>query len=193
MAEKIDLSTISVDWAKYIDKDFKRHRIFPFTAEKAVFGQNGKLLSKRLQDIEDSISDAFSDIKDYVVGDYCIYLNGLYRFTEAKPAGPWDGAKVVPVSISQVLKEIDGRLSDLNAKLLKYVTISIDTISNSDSAILLPDEISNDNFCIPIIYGHTRSNNVIENIFFDTSGGKRYLHVFSNVTQTTIVRIFYIQ
>ena len=43
---------------------------------------------------QSQITDAFSEDKAYTVGQYCIYLNRLYKFSEAKAEGPWDESKV---------------------------------------------------------------------------------------------------
>ena len=66
------------------------------------------------------ISDAYSDAKSYAVGDYCIYLNALYRFTKAKAAGAWNGAAVVPVTMAQEIAAINNnfRLGSLATKFL---------------------------------------------------------------------------
>lgn len=60
------------------------------------------------------ISDAYSDAKSYAVGDYCIYLNALYRFTRAKAAGAWDGTAVVPVTMAQEIAAINNNLGGHN-------------------------------------------------------------------------------
>ena len=65
------------------------------------------------------ISDAFSTEKDYAIGDYCIYLNSLYRFTTAKSAGAWDGAAVVPVTIAQEMQDFSTRIESINGNLQK--------------------------------------------------------------------------
>ena len=44
-----------------------------------------------------------------VIPHYTIYLNRLYKFTTAKPAGPWDGSKVVPVSVAGELAQLYGK------------------------------------------------------------------------------------
>lgn len=49
-------------------------------------------------------SEAFSIEKEYNIGDYCIYENVLYKFTEAKVAGEWDSTKASPTTIDTELK-----------------------------------------------------------------------------------------
>lgn len=63
----------------------------------------------KVNGIQSDISDEFSQSKAYVAGDYCIYLNRLYKFTEAKPAGAWDGTKVVPCTIGQELSSLNSQ------------------------------------------------------------------------------------
>ena len=61
------------------------------------------------------ISDAFSALKKYTAGKYCIYENTLYRFTGTKEAGEWDPAKVVATSV-------DAEISALNENITwKYL------------------------------------------------------------------------
>ncbi len=60
------------------------------------------------------ISDSFSETKSYAVGDYCIYLNALYRFTNAKAAGAWDGSAVVPVTLAQEIAANRGGIEAIN-------------------------------------------------------------------------------
>lgn len=79
------------------------------------------------------ISDAFSTEKDYAIGDYCIYLNSLYRFTTAKPAGAWDGAAVVPVTIAQEMQDFSTRIESINGKILNRDRKSFGTVSLSQS------------------------------------------------------------
>lgn len=66
------------------------------------------------------ISDAFSENKAYAVGDYCIYLNALYRFTKAKAAGAWDGTAVVPVTLAQEIAANTNGISTLKGHLKEY-------------------------------------------------------------------------
>lgn len=63
------------------------------------------------------ISDSFSETKSYAVGDYCIYLNALYRFTNAKAAGAWDGSAVVPVTLAQEIAANRGGIEAINNNL----------------------------------------------------------------------------
>ena len=63
------------------------------------------------------ISDAFSETKSYAVGDYCIYLNALYRFTNAKAAGEWDGTAVVPVTLAQEIQGVKGDVEGIRGRL----------------------------------------------------------------------------
>lgn len=68
------------------------------------------------------ISDAFSTEKDYEIGNYCIYLNGLYKFTSPKPAGAWDGTKVVPCTIGQEIGSLNGSLDNVSKRSLGGIT-----------------------------------------------------------------------
>lgn len=72
----------------------------------------------RVEQIENDMSDVFSESKAYAAGDYCIYLNRLYKFTTAKAAGAWDGTKVVPCTVM-------GEIHSLNN------AIPIDTATHS--------------------------------------------------------------
>lgn len=63
------------------------------------------------------ISDSFSESKSYALGDYCIYLNALYRFTKAKEAGAWDGTAVVPVTLAQEIAANRDGIATINSNL----------------------------------------------------------------------------
>ena len=103
-------NTIPIRWG-YFMKNGKRQKTMFIGHEKAIYGADGVQLDSKLLNIKDSISDAFSEEKDYAVGDYCIYLNSLYKFTAAKAAGAWDGSKVIPVSVSQELAALNSKHS----------------------------------------------------------------------------------
>lgn len=95
-----NLNEIPIKWGRFIDKNMEEQKVIFFGHEKAIYGTDGDRLDEKLIKIENGISDAFSEEKDYAAGDYCIYLNSLYRFTTPKPAGPWDSAAVIPVSLA---------------------------------------------------------------------------------------------
>lgn len=112
-----------------------------------IFNQNFRELDTRhlgtqkaLTGIEESVSDVFSETKTYATGDYCIYLNKLYKFTADKPAGSWDGTKVVPCTVM-------GEIGSLNGAILKYgITSEIDNVTinasgNYEIASELPHNI----------------------------------------------------
>lgn len=75
-------------------------------------------IESKIDNIETSITDAFSEKKDYAVGDYCIYLNRLYRFIVSHAAGPWDGTHVIPVTISEELQSIRDAVGVINSLAL---------------------------------------------------------------------------
>lgn len=56
------------------------------------------------------ITDAFSTSQAYNAGDYCIYNNTLYRFTENKTAGEWDDSKVTSTLIGTELSGLNSRI-----------------------------------------------------------------------------------
>lgn len=72
-------------------------------------------VSKKIQ--TETITDGFVTTKDYAIGDYCIYLNRLYKFIAAKSAGPWDGTKVTPILISQELQEIREEVGNISDRI----------------------------------------------------------------------------
>lgn len=67
------------------------------------------------------VAEIFDATKNYVVGDYCIYNDDLYRFTSAHNAGAWNSAHVALISISDELKS-------------KQNILSFDTTPTADSA-----------------------------------------------------------
>ena len=61
------------------------------------------------------VSDEFDTTKDYVIGQYCIKDNTLYKFTADKSTGAWDASKVESTNVG-------AELSSLNAKKMSYVS-----------------------------------------------------------------------
>ncbi len=62
--------------------------------------------------LADSIGDAFSEERAYAVGEYAIYENILYEFTAAKAAGPWEPDAATPTTIAEVVRELNGNMTD---------------------------------------------------------------------------------
>lgn len=93
-------------------------------------GEIGKINADFLQGrkaeeflLTDAVSDKFDETKTYSIGDYCIYTDRLFRFTEAKDAGAWDGAKVIPVTVSGELGIINDDLNNIDRKLTNTIAI----------------------------------------------------------------------
>lgn len=140
-------NSIPVRWG-YFTKNRLAQKVIFIGHEKAIYDADGTRLDSKLSSIEDSISDAFSEGKAYAVGDYCIYLNALYKFTAAKPAGAWDGSKVVPISLSSELGQLNaktviyrGNLPS-NANVNDYITDGVWSISSwfAQSLINIPNK-----------------------------------------------------
>lgn len=51
--------------------------------------------------------DVFSTAAAYEAGEYCIYNNTLYKFTEAKSAGAWDDSKASATDIASELSALN--------------------------------------------------------------------------------------
>lgn len=110
-------NTLPIRWG-YFKKNGQPQKVIFVGHEKAIYGADGMQLDNKLTSIKDSLSDAFLEDRSYTVGQYCIYLNRLYKFAEAKAEGPWDGSKVVPVSVTQEL----GALNGDNGKFEEFTT-----------------------------------------------------------------------
>ena len=54
--------------------------------------------------------DVFSTAAAYEAGEYCIYNNTLYKFTEAKSAGAWDDSKASATDIASELSALNSRI-----------------------------------------------------------------------------------
>lgn len=125
------INEIPIKWGRYIDSNMQEQKVIFFGHEKAIYGSDGVRLDEKLIKIKDEISDAFSEEKDYAVGDYCIFLNSLYRFISAKPAGPWDGTTVIPVSIAQELQGVRDEVGVINSNFeIKHLQTSIEGEGN---------------------------------------------------------------
>lgn len=75
------------------------------------------------------ITDAFSTSQAYNAGDYCIYNNTLYRFTENKTAGEWDDSKVTSTLIGTELSGLNSR----TARRFTYTVQNGQTLSLTDN------------------------------------------------------------
>lgn len=98
------------------------------------------------------ISDAFSALKNYEKGGYCIYNNVLYKFTEAKTAGEWDPEKVVATSVDEEMRE-------LNENMNKCVLLFDRNITNTSTEYAINDDVSH--FRIIIAIGSKNADKVI--------------------------------
>lgn len=110
-----DTKNIPIRWGKYINHDMEEEKVMFIGAEKAIYGSDGRRLDEKLVDMEGSLSDAFSETKDYAVGEYCVYTNRVFKFTKAKTAGEWDGTAVIPVSLAQEISEVSRGIAALNS------------------------------------------------------------------------------
>ena len=61
--------------------------------------------------------DAFDPGRDYVVGDYTIYDNTVWKFTTAHPAGEWDESHVEKTRILVEIAEQNKNFAELNEKI----------------------------------------------------------------------------
>lgn len=55
--------------------------------------------------------DVFSTASNYEAGEYCIYNNTLYNFTEAKSSGAWDDSKASATDIASELSSLNSSLN----------------------------------------------------------------------------------
>ncbi len=73
----------------------------------------------RVGKLEDNFGDKFSAAKAYAAGDFCIYEDTLYKFTEAKEVGEWDATKAEITTVG----------NELNSAKLKSELSLIETIT----------------------------------------------------------------
>ena len=133
-----NMNEVPIRWGKYINHDMQEQKVIFLGAEKAIFDKDGVRMDDKNSAIKGDISDEFSETKDYVTGDYCIYLNRLYKFTAPKPAGPWDGTKVVPVSLAQEIQGVKGDVVSMAQEL--EITTSLGNETIASLVDLVPDD-----------------------------------------------------
>ena len=84
--------------------------------------------------------DVFSTAAAYEAGEYCIYNNTLYKFTEAKSAGAWDDSKASATDIASELSALNSRY-DIKSKTMESQTIDelgeVKTDLSIDSTVIL--------------------------------------------------------
>lgn len=83
----------------------------------ASLGEDGKVPTEQLPDnigVDLSVvSDKFLKDKEYSTGEYCIYNDVLYKFTNAKKAGEWDNSVAEATTVGT---ELDSLNTNLNGK-----------------------------------------------------------------------------
>ncbi len=112
------------------------------------------------------ITDAFSEGKSYAVGDYCIYLNSLYRFTAAH-SGPWSGTAVVPVTIAGELKAVSGGVAAVSSSLPNDYYSLKNGITIPDNADLYSDayKVPGNYVCVSNIKAQSLKNCPVDRAF----------------------------
>lgn len=138
-------------------------------------------------DIQDTktramISDEFLEGKDYASGDYCIYNNVLYLFTEDKSAGSWDASKVSATLVGTELSKVNSSIEDLEGVAVLY---------NPASPVSFPGEIDVDIteyrvICMVVYSGATTSTNRQHVIIATTPASAQYIPVQLGTTATYI-------
>lgn len=61
--------------------------------------------------------DAFSEEKTYKKGDYCIYDNVLYEFTDKKTPGEWEPSVVASTTVIEQLYTLNSKIEALYKRL----------------------------------------------------------------------------
>lgn len=112
------------------------HRMDKFDTELLML--NLKKIDTAYGTSLNNITDAFDSTKEYAIGDYCIKDNVLYKFVSAKSVGDWDDSIVISTTISNVLKEINAEITQLNSNInliktidfgiFSYQTETVDTV-----------------------------------------------------------------
>ena len=91
--------------------------------------------------------DVFSTAAAYEAGEYCIYNNTLYKFTEAKSAGAWDDSKASATDIAS-------ELSALNSSIVvKEFSKTISIAKGGQSFITFEDEIIPNGYSVIAAWG----------------------------------------
>ena len=83
--------------------------------------------------LTDSVSDAFSEEKNYAVGDYAIYENTLYRFTAEKTAGAWDPTAAEAVTVAGELDKLNGNMTAVSGEVAEKVGKTSNTYTGSQT------------------------------------------------------------
>ena len=101
--------------------------------------------------IGNMVSDAFSITKAYVIGDYAIHENVLYKFTAAKAAGAWDASKVQAVTVANELCELNGKMNNkVSYTQSGQVILKKDFVLDKDAYLNTPfvlESVSGSPFC----------------------------------------------
>ena len=75
--------------------------------------------------------DVFSTAAAYEAGEYCIYNNTLYKFTEAKSAGAWDDSKASATDIASELSALNSSFES-GVKIKNVIVVTRNITINSD-------------------------------------------------------------
>lgn len=126
--------------------------------------------------------DVFSTAAAYEAGEYCIYNNTLYKFTEAKSAGAWDDSKASATDIASELSALNSSIEGLEGVAVLY---------NPASPVSFPGEINVDIteyrvICMIVYSGATTSSNRQHVIISTAPASAQYIPVQLGTTATYI-------
>lgn len=86
--------------------------------------------------------DVFSTAAAYEAGEYCIYNNTLYKFTEAKSAGAWDDSKASATDIASELSALNSSIT------VKEFSVSKKVAANEQASVTFNGDIIPDGYSV---------------------------------------------
>lgn len=128
------------------------------------------------------ISDAFSPVRSYSAGDYCIKDNTLFKFTSPKASGEWDPSAVQATNVGVEIGEIRSNSLDV----FDYISGNTDAGGNADTSNSNSRKPIYANEC-KIVSAYCTEGYVVLPWAIPTSSGNRWIFKVFDVANATPV------
>ena len=156
--------------SKYSSETYSQWDTSPLPASTKPVTSGGIYTALDAKANNSMIADEFSKSTTYAVGDYCILIGKLWRFTTAHPAGSWNSSHVVEVLAMDELKA-------LSAQVASRRKFEVSGTASAGSSVTLTDSRINDE------HWQVPKNGIW---FSDSSKVTTQVHWVTNVTNHTI-------
>ena len=110
-------------------------------------GNNFTTINNIIDDTQDTITDSFSELKNYNIGDLVVYNNTLYKCKSPHSAGEWASSDFEETNLSELINEAKDYSEDKNKPQINGVTLDGNK-SSQELGISLTGSYKNENLYI---------------------------------------------